>query len=415
MNRTIVLTGLIVSMGVVIGRAAGYVRELLLAYHFGVSENADNVILILTMPDLINNILSVSVLSNAFFPILKKQEDISDIVEQTLSLNILFYFLFVIISPIFFSGWLLVCMNIAMASVFFNAISFSQATYLAFLQKFKLQSLSTFIFNVGIVSIVAIFPQDIYIAVGVIFASCLRMLYISYISKKSKLFFKLQLTKVFRYLKVSRRLWLAILVNGLVFINPIIDKLFLNYFPEGSISSYSYAEKIYLLPVATVIAIYPDIIYSYLMENIRKGIDSLKLISGSIIFTVFISFFFSLVFYFLNSETVSVVYFFSKLNLTAVEKISPILKNFSIAILLAGLNSLLIKLLFACGKEKFIFKVSLAGFFFNILGNTYIYFYAREAMNMAFTTSLTALFITVFMLYGVYSNIRFFYGINDNR
>lgn len=415
MNRKIALTGIIVSLGVVLGRVAGYVREILIAFHFGVSKDADNVVLILTTPDLINNILSVSVLSNAFFPVLNKDKNLSEVVEETISINILFYVLFLLISPFIFSGWLLFCMNIAMSSVLFNGFTFSQATYLAFLKKFKLQSLSTFVYNLGIVSMIAFFPKDIYIAFGVIFAAVLRMIYVSYISRKSRIRFKIKFSNIIKNLRVSKRLWLAIIANGLVFINPIIDKFFLNYFPAGSVSSYSYAEKIYLLPVATIIAIYPDIVYAYIIDNIREGINSLKLITGSILFTILVSGLCSLIFYFFSVETVSIIYYLSKIDISSIERISPILQYFSLAILVAGLNSLLIKLLFASGNDKYVLNASLFGFFFNICANTYILFYAKQAKYMALTTSLTAIVISLCLLFKVIGNIGYFNGINDNR
>ncbi|WP_412463505.1 lipid II flippase MurJ [Halobacteriovorax sp. RT-2-6] len=415
MNKVIALTGLFVSLGVVLGRAAGYLRELLIAYHFGVSTSADQVVLILTTPDLINNILSVSVLSNAFFPVLKSTNNISKIIEETIAVNIVSYLIFLVVSPLFFSGWLLVFMNVAMASVLFNGITFAQATYLAFIKKFKLQSLSTLVFNLGLILVLFFFTDLFIISIGVIFASALRMLYLNYISEKEGLFFKINFKNVFKNLKVSKRLLLAILANGLVFINPIIDKIFLSSFPAGSVSAYSYAEKVYLLPVATIITILPNIIYSYIIDNVKKGTNSYLLIMSSFLFIGFISLTCSFLFYFFNYETISLIYYFSKLDVESLNSIALVLKYFSLAILVSGLNSLIIKLLFASGEDKFVLKSSTFGFLFNIVANTYILYFYNEAKYMALTTSYTAVVLFLLTLYKLISRIGFFNGIHDNR
>ncbi|MFG1523162.1 lipid II flippase MurJ [Halobacteriovorax sp. ZH1_bin.1] len=415
MNRTIALTSIFVSLGVVLGRAAGYLRELLIAYHFGVSEKADQVVLILTTPDLINNILSVSVLSNAFFPILKKDNNVSKIVEETIAINIVLYLIFLVFAPIFFDGWLLVLMNIAMASVVFNGITFAQATYLSFIKKFKLQSLSTFVFNLGLISILSIFDNLIIIAVGVIFSSALRMLYLIYISNKAGLYFKISFKNVFKNLKVSKRLILAIVANGLVFINPIIDKIFLISFPVGSVSSYSYAEKVYLLPVATVISILPNILYSYVIDNLNNKVNSYSLILKSFIFIGFASLVCSVIFYFFSIETVTLVYYFSKISNEAIYSIALILKYFALAILVSGMNSLIIKLLFACNDDKYVLKASIFGFFFNILANTYILYFYKESKYMALTTSFTAIVVFALIFTRLIIRMGYFDGTHDNR
>ena len=49
----------IISIGILLGRFAGYGRELIIASQFNISKIADQIILILTLPDLINSLLSI--------------------------------------------------------------------------------------------------------------------------------------------------------------------------------------------------------------------------------------------------------------------------------------------------------------------------------------------------------------------
>ena len=53
MSNQFIRSGLIVSMGMLGGRAFGFLREIVLLNVFGVSEQADIAILLLTLPDLL--------------------------------------------------------------------------------------------------------------------------------------------------------------------------------------------------------------------------------------------------------------------------------------------------------------------------------------------------------------------------
>ncbi|MBD6944233.1 hypothetical protein G4167_01665 [Vibrio parahaemolyticus] len=55
--KKIFLSALIVSLGLFIGRFSGFLREIIIANNFGATENSDFIVLLLTTPDFLVNLL----------------------------------------------------------------------------------------------------------------------------------------------------------------------------------------------------------------------------------------------------------------------------------------------------------------------------------------------------------------------
>ena len=57
MLKKILLSTVVYNLGMLVGRASGFVRESFVASTYGVSSQADQIILMLTLPDLLVNLL----------------------------------------------------------------------------------------------------------------------------------------------------------------------------------------------------------------------------------------------------------------------------------------------------------------------------------------------------------------------
>jgi len=57
MSKAIMINSLILSVGILIGRLSGYIREIIVASKFGTTSDADTILLMLTIPDLLNNLV----------------------------------------------------------------------------------------------------------------------------------------------------------------------------------------------------------------------------------------------------------------------------------------------------------------------------------------------------------------------
>ncbi|CAI2717021.1 murein biosynthesis integral membrane protein MurJ [Nitrospina watsonii] len=91
--RQLISAGMWVSGGVLLGRIAGFVREVAIASEFGVSEEADVVLFALTLPDFLINILLGGALAAALIPQFKhhsQKEKNALLVQSSVLVGLLF-------------------------------------------------------------------------------------------------------------------------------------------------------------------------------------------------------------------------------------------------------------------------------------------------------------------------------------
>lgn len=90
--KKIFLSALIVSLGLFIGRFSGFLREIIIANNFGATENSDFIVLLLTTPDFLVNLLMGGAMSMALVPEFKKlnEEDSQLLYKQVTSVMFLF-------------------------------------------------------------------------------------------------------------------------------------------------------------------------------------------------------------------------------------------------------------------------------------------------------------------------------------
>ncbi|MCP5086157.1 MAG: hypothetical protein GY952_05060 [Rhodobacteraceae bacterium] len=71
-SRSILLTTVLISAALLVGRVSGFIRETILAARFGVSAETDVAVLLLTLPDFLVGLLLSGGLSAALLPAMKK-------------------------------------------------------------------------------------------------------------------------------------------------------------------------------------------------------------------------------------------------------------------------------------------------------------------------------------------------------
>ena len=301
-------------MGILLGRFSGYIRELVIAYRFEVSIEADNIILMLTIPDLLNNLLSTGVISGLLIPLLIKNEKVEEIISEFVrKLFFICLFLYLLVGSIIFfmyEFYLFSVMSISLLSIFPNIIAFISSSYLQYEQRFKAQSLNTLIFNIVIICFLLLGFYSYIFAVGVILASIVRMLWIINDLKYTKIeinsFFKTSQNKILKY----RIVIFMIFSNGIIFILPMIDKLFASKLADGSVAILSYAEKIYLLPVSVFLTTYAVAMFPNLTKLVQEKNygEITKTLRKSIILNIFVSFIFISFIFIFNIQIVELFY-----------------------------------------------------------------------------------------------------------
>lgn len=407
MNKLILINSIILSIGILLGRFSGYVRELIIAYKFEVSEKSDNIILMLTIPDLLNNLLSIGVISGILIPLLSENKQVkellSEFVKKLFVITVVFYLLITIILFFIYDLYLFALLSISLLSIFPNIITFVTSSYLQYEEKFKVQSLNTLIFNSVIIIALIIGFYNYLFAIFVIVASFVRMIWVVNDLKNTKInigsFFFKNKNELISY----KILIFMILSNGLIFVFPMIDKLFSSFLETGSVSILSYAEKIYLLPVSVFLTTYAVAMFPSLSRLVsNKLTNQVNLIlRKSLIFNIFISFIIGMIIYFFSFEIVYLFYKVANISIENIERISEVLRYYTIALILAGANSILLNLFFAHKWYNKLIYYSLFLILLKLLVNSLVVYLNYNVYYIALSTSLIV-FISVLLLLIIY-------------
>ena len=406
MIKSILRNSLILSLGILIGRLSGYIRELIIAYKFGVSTQADNIILMLTIPDLLNNLLAGGAISGILIPLISREEDVKRLLtEFTKKLFFIFLAMYIfIVSILFFTYDLYIfsLLTISLLSVFPNVFTFISSSYLQYKKRFKAQSLNTLVFNVVIIVFLLLGFQNYIFAVGVIVASLARMIWISYdltfTNMQFRSFFAASTNKAN---KIKYQLMVfMILANGLIFINPMLDKLFASFLQAGSVAILSYSEKIYLLPVSVFLTTYAVAMLPELSKMIANGDTSNigKMLKKTIIFNIAISLCIAIFMYIFSYDIVKLFYGVANIEDKNSMLISTVLDGYLLSLVFVGANSILLNIFFAYKWYGKLIYYSLFMLSSKIVINGLLVYFNYDVFHIAASTSLLMVLSVIILL-----------------
>lgn len=405
--KNVIINSLILSIGILLGRFSGYLRELIIAYKFEVSREADNIILMLNIPDLLNNLLSAGAVSAILIPFLSKEKEIeillSEFTRKLFVLTLLIYLIVAILIFLYFDLYIFALLMISLISVFPNILTFVSSSYLQHKQRFKAQSLNTLIFNIIIIIFLLVGFYGYLFAFSIIIASVIRMLWILNDLKYSEVnlnsFFMRKTKNLIKY----KLMIFMIIANGLIFINPMIDKLFASFLKEGSVSILSYAEKIYLLPVSVFLTTYAVAIFPNLAKlanefNLKK-INSILI--KSISFNIIISLIVGIILYQFSDVIVHLFYGIVNIKYNNILSIADVLRGYIISLIFAGSLSIMLNLFFAFKLYNVMIIYSIIIVLIKILSNYLIIYFNLNVYFIALSTSLITLlsFVLLVVIY----------------
>lgn len=284
----------LLTIAVLAGRLSGFFRELLLAGSFGISSDADVAVIVLTLPDLLVNILISGGLSVALVPAFQKINiDLKGIFFAQVSFVVLIAFglisFFLLVFPEAFFGVLAPGMidpaiklnPIAMLSLALSlplaALSGVSSAALNSAGRFFVAGCGTLIFNLCvIVSIVISFNHHqiglILLSIGVAIGALLRLG-----SQWLQLAFMINITtsRVFRCWLVNRNLINAFIAGlsatSILVLIPVVIRAAASLIGEGELSAFNYAMKLVEFPVGIFIATVSTIMYPQLISAIDQG------------------------------------------------------------------------------------------------------------------------------------------------
>ena len=408
MSKTIMINSLILSIGILIGRLSGYIREIIVASKFGATTDADTILLMLTIPDLLNNLLASGAVAGILIPLLsthtgRVEEVLTEFTKKLFFITFVFYLLVITIIFFMYDFYLFGLLAISLLSVFPNIFTFIITGYLQFEKRFKKQSLNTLIFNIVIIVFLLLGSKSYIFAIGVIIASIVRMLWVYTDLKDTNISYRSFLMQIQSKTLEHRTLIFMIFANGLMFINPMVDKLFAAYLQEGSVAVLSYAEKIYLLPVSVFLTTYAVAMFPDLSKLVTEGKKNeiILLLKKSIGLNILISLAVGLVMYIFSHFIVSLFFGIAHLDGDIITDISTVLNAYIISLVMAGTNSILLNLAFSYKWYNKLILYSVYMVLFNIVLDIIVVKLGYGIEYIAYATSLVSV-ISVIYLYTLY-------------
>jgi putative peptidoglycan lipid II flippase len=400
--------GLLYSLGIFLGRITGYFREIVIANKFNVSTSSDNLILILSFPDLINNFLSVSVISVVVLPLFARHpnDGLNLILFLFKKIFIAALFFFIILFAFIFFYYdleLLLAITISLFSVFPNFLSSVLISFLNYKNSFFVPSLGTFIFNSVLIFFILLFDNIYFISFGVVVSSIVRFWPLI---NESSLFknFSLKNNIINQFNFSYKALFLAMFSNGVLFLIPLTDKIFASKFPAGSISILSYAEKIYLFPVSVFLTSLSVVAlpgFVKLVEN-NNFIVFFKVVYTKAKFGLFSGLFVFLVSFLFSDLIVDLFYGFTGLSELNISLINTVFVLYTPILIVAGVNSVLLNSLFALKLHSKILIITLFIFILKFIFNCLILYFNFSFSYLALVTSsinIFSFFLFSFILY----------------
>ena len=285
MHKTIFISTVFVSTGVLLGRIAGFFREMAMANIFGVSAEADVAIFLLTLPDFLVSMLVAGALSVALIPEFKKfskQQASSLFIQVSLIavaafsalVTLLIYFSEAVVT-LFAPGFEGETANIAADKIhivlWLIPITVLAGISTAFLQsrkRFFMPAMGTLIFNSCIVSGLLLFATDVnvlsYFVWFIVFAGLVR-----WWSQLWALKNDIVLDKIWSKVLVSRilfqRYYQAVIALGLLSLFPVIVRVFSTTQGEGSLAMANYALRLVELPMGVIVGVFSVVLFPHLV------------------------------------------------------------------------------------------------------------------------------------------------------
>lgn len=354
------------SFGLLLGRLAGFGRDMTVASAFGVSKESDLVILMLTVPDLLVNILVGGALSAALLPQFKKLSN-SDSHILFVQSSLILGGGFIVITAILYA---LVDVLVNFLAPGFDTQTASQASgllksvlwlipltvlsgvstaYLHSKEKFAIASLGTLIFNlsviVGLILLISLGFSLATLAVFVILGGLIRwgsQLVFCELSKGRGG----RLNKNIVDRSLVKRYFQAMLSGGFLLLFPVFARSLATYSGDGALSSLNFALKLVEFPLAISITVLSVVLFPALSERYasKNASEYLSLARNGFLITLLLSLATMVPLIIFNADFVALAFGYGKMTEPALDEISSLVAIGFILLPLQGCTTLLMTL-----------------------------------------------------------------------
>jgi len=360
MVKTLFLSSLVFNFGIILGRLSGFAREAFVASTLGVSSEADIVVLMLTVPDLLVNILMGGALGAVLVPEFsqKSLESSKKLLYQSLLfLGLVFTGVTV---GLYWQAGLLIDMlapgfveaqkeeaSIAIRWVLWliplTVLAGVVTAYLHSKNRFFVAASGTLIVNSAIIIglvIAELGDKSLFVvAIFVLIGGTLRLLsQLLQVKIKWSPFVSLRPNQLHRSLLT--RYGQAVVSGSILLLFPVVARAIASYQGDGSIALFNYATRLIELPLLIAITFLATVFFPRLAQSFSKDlILHKKLIKYGVQMTVALSLVASITLIFMSEAYIKSVYGYGVMTSSNLKEVEELVKIGLLALPLQGLSS----------------------------------------------------------------------------
>lgn len=378
----------------VIGRAVGFIRDMLIAQGFGAGMYTDAYNIAVTIPETIFTLIGLAI-STAFLPMLSKirakngKKEMYDFANNVINILFMVSMLFFVVSSIFseaivhiladgFSQEALILATrltrITLLNILFLSINACFTSLLQVNEDFVIPSILGLFFNLPMIVYLLIFKS--YDIVGLTIANVIGN-FLRVAVQLPSLFSHGYRFKFFINIKDKRIHEILILIIPVVIgagansLNMIVDKKIASSLSVGSISALDYGQKLIVFINAIITTSIINVVYP-IMANMRNNGDEngfIETVKKSIIYLAILLIPITVGILIFGREIVQIVYGRGQFDEYAIKLTSLALVGYGFGVFFTGMRDVLNSTLFSIGKTKITTFNGIVGVVFNILFN----------------------------------------------
>lgn len=365
--KKLFISGLFVSFALFLGRISGFLRELFIASSFGVSKTSDLIIVLLSIPDVLVNLLVGGALGMILVPEQKKytQELAKIFYLQVLYLGIVIFFIVALFLSLFSSELMhlfapgldpddissyQIYLKISLVSIPLTVAAGVTTARLNSQEKFFLPALGTLIFNIILIITIWLASKQseevslLYcLSFGIIISAMIRWCGLI-ANDKFLLFDRNLLSHWLISISLLKKYIYCVLGSGFLFIIPVIVRAISSRQGEGMLSISNYAVKLVDFPLAVCLTVFSIIFLPKLSSlHVDKNNEKFAKIYWTAIYAViFLSLLISVAVIVFSYQFTSVVYNWGGVSETDLKQVSNLLSIAIISLVFQGLNYFII-------------------------------------------------------------------------
>lgn len=391
MIRALLLSTLVLNLGLFLGRLSGFIREAFLAATYGASPEADVIVQMLTIPDLLVSILMGGAMGAMLVPeFTQHAKQASKLLYQSclffcvvfsaLALG-LYWSSDVLVSLLApgFTEYQMKKTSLALGWVVWliplTVLSGAVTAFLHAQNKFGVAAMGTLIINGAIIVGLILVSQDygglFLVAIFVLIGGALRLL-----SQVSQIQLSWNPISSLKNWKLKKQLLVrysqAMLSGSALLLFPVVARALASYEEEGSVALFNYASRLIEFPLAIGVTFLTVVLFPRLAQSFSGDLaQHRQLVRFGVQITIGLSLVAATTLILLNDSYAKFVYGHGNMEQSNIEVVAGLVVVGLLALPLQGVSSFLTSVFNARNDTKMPLLLNAAGLIFFLVTNRF--------------------------------------------